>query len=266
MTQLVLRAPLAGWAAPAAEIPDEVFSKQMLGETVAIDPLSNELCAPCDGEIISIAASKHAIALRHAGGAEILMHVGIDTVGLGGEGFELRVRKGDRVRAGAPLLTFDLDLLARKAASLVTPVVVTNGERFRIARADLDRQVAVGDELLVLEALGVSASGPAVGGTPVVSEAVVVRHAHGIHARPAALIARAAKAQPHVLEVRARGRGVDARSAVALMSLGIKGGDEVVIAGFSAAAAGAVAELARVVRELEKLPASAAASAARASL
>ena len=70
-----------------------------------IDPTGHELRAPCDGEVISVAAARHAVALRTAGGAEILVHVGIDTVGLGGEGFELRVRKGDRVRAGDLLLT-----------------------------------------------------------------------------------------------------------------------------------------------------------------
>jgi phosphoenolpyruvate-protein phosphotransferase len=254
VTKLVLHSPLSGWASSAAEIPDEVFSQQMLGEAVAIDPLDGMLVAPCDGEIISIAASKHAIALRHPDGAEVLMHVGIDTVGLAGEGFELLVRKGDRVRTGTPLLKFDLDLLARKAASLVTPIVITNGERFRVVEARVDREVAAGVELLVLEAVNAAGGQPGTGGAPVVTESVVVRHAHGIHARPAALIARQAKASAFPLEVRARGRGVDPRSAVALRSLGIRGGDELVIAGFSPAAAGAVAELARVVRDLAKMP------------
>jgi phosphocarrier protein FPr/phosphocarrier protein len=260
---LTLRAPLAGWSSLPAEIPDEVFAHRMLGDGVAIDPVGNVLHAPCDGEVISIAASRHAIALRHAAGAEILMHVGIDTVGLAGEGFELLVRKGERVHSGDPLLRFDLDVLARKAASLVTPIVITNGEKFRIASACVDREVAVGDELLVLEPVASDTAAAAPRGAPLVSEAVVVRHAHGIHARPAALIARHARASAFLLEVRARGRGVDPRSVVALMSLGVRGGDELVIVGFSSAAAGAVAELARVVRDLEKLPVHAAAPAPR---
>jgi multiphosphoryl transfer protein len=261
VTRVTLRAPLAGWSAPPEEIPDEVFAKRMLGDGVAIDPVGNVLHAPCDGEVISIAASRHAIALRHASGAEILMHVGIDTVGLAGEGFELLVRKGERVHAGDPLLKFDLDVLARKAASLVTPIVITNGEQFRVSESRVGRQVAVGDELLTLESVGAGAEASAAAGAPVVSEAVVVRHAHGIHARPAALIARHAKTLSETLELRARGRGVDPRSVVALMSLGVRGGDEVVIAGFTAAAAPAVAGLARVVRDLEKLPAHAPAAA-----
>src|SRR4030095_15529504 len=97
---LEIRTPFAGWSTPLAEIPDEVFARAMLGEGAAIDPTSNELLAPCDGEVISIAAAPHAIALRAEGGAEILVHVGIDTVALGGAGFEVRTRKGDAVRAG----------------------------------------------------------------------------------------------------------------------------------------------------------------------
>ncbi len=79
-------------------------------------PSSPELRAPCDGEIISVAAARHALALRSSAGAEILLHVGIDTVALGGEGFQVHVRKGDRVRAGDLLLTIDLDRVARNGA------------------------------------------------------------------------------------------------------------------------------------------------------
>src|SRR5688572_20147574 len=131
----------------------------MLGEGAALDPTGSELCAPCDGEVISIAAARHAIALRATGGAEILVHVGIDTVALNGEGFAPQVRKGDRVRAGDVLLRFDLELLGRRARSLITPVIVTNGERFRIQRAYLDRRLAAGDPLFELEEIAAHAQG-----------------------------------------------------------------------------------------------------------
>ena len=253
---LTIHAPFAGWSSALAEIPDEVFARAMLGDGAAIDPTSHELCAPCDGEVISIAATFHAIALRSADGAEILIHVGIDTVALGGQGFMVLVRKGDRVRAGDALLRFDLDQLARKARSLITPVIVTNPERFRIVKANLDRRVAVGDVLFEIEAIGAETAVHDQRAREVrVSEAVVVEHAHGLHARPAALIARAAKTLDYDLEVRARGRSANPKSAVALMSLGVRGGDEIVIAGFDAAAASGVAEIARVVRALANLPA-----------
>ncbi|MBC8026210.1 MAG: PTS glucose transporter subunit IIA, partial [Steroidobacteraceae bacterium] len=252
---LRLHAPLAGWSSPLAETPDAAFAQGMLGDGVAIDPTGSELCAPCDGEVISIAAARHAIALR-SGGVEILMHVGLDTVALGGEGFEVIVRKGERVRRGDVLLRFDLSAIARRAPSLVTPVIVTNGAKIVIAR--VNHRVAVGDPLMDIE--DVAAAAPAANPVtaPVVSEQVVVAHAHGIHARPAALIARGAKALPYRLEVRARGRSADPRSAVALMSLGIRGGDELVIVGFEPAASAGVAELARIVRALANEPHTAA--------
>ncbi len=257
MTRIRINAPFAGWCLPLAEIPDAAFAEGMLGDGVAIDPLDGVLRAPCDGEVISTAAARHAVALRTAEGAEILLHVGIDTVSLGGEGFELQVRKGDRVRTGDALLKFDADALARNAPSLVTPIIVTNGDRFRIALSNGGRRVAAGDVILELEEQGAaveSAAHPANPGArePVVSEQVVVEHAHGIHARPAALIARAAKGLPYPLEVRARGRGANASSAVALMSLGVRGGDELVIAGFEPAAAAGVAQIAAIVRHLER--------------
>jgi phosphoenolpyruvate-protein phosphotransferase len=255
-------APFDGWSSSLAEIPDEVFARAMLGEGAALDPTGNELRAPCDGEVISIAAARHAMALRAPGGAEILVHVGIDTVALGGEGFAPQVRKGDRVRAGDVLLRFDLELLGRRARSLITPVIVTNGERFRIQRAYLDRRLAAGDPLFELEEIAAHAQGadaPAQG--VVVSEAVVVTHAHGIHARPAALIARVAKCLAYELEVRARGRAANPKSAVALMSLGVRGGDEVVIAGFEAGAAAGIAEIAKLIRHLDPAPARAASPA-----
>lgn len=247
-----LLAPLAGWCAPLSEIPDAVFAQAMLGEGVAIDPLSREMRAPCDGEVISVAAARHAVALRSVSGAEILVHVGVDTVGLAGEGFELHVRNGDRVRAGDLLLTFDIDAVARRAPSLMTPVIITNGERFRVTHARVHREVKHGDVLFELEEIGAergTAGGAAA--APVISQAVVVEHAHGIHARPAALIAKAAKQFSYDIEIRARGRGASARSAVALMSLGVRGGDELVINGFEVAAATGVAAIARVIRELE---------------
>jgi phosphocarrier protein FPr/phosphocarrier protein len=262
---LTIRAPFAGWCVPLAEIPDAAFAQGMLGDGVGLDPTSNELRSPCDGEVISVAASRHALALRAATGAEILMHVGVDTVGLAGEGFNVHVRKGDHVRAGDLLLTFDLDLLARKAPSLVTPIIITNADRFRVTQANTRRKVERGEALFEIEQFAAGDSGDAgergATGAVVVSESVVVAHAHGIHARPAALIARIAKGLPYEIELRARGRGARARSTVALMSLGIRGGDEVVIAGFEPAAAEGIAAIARAIRNLETVTPHAVAAA-----
>jgi phosphocarrier protein FPr/phosphocarrier protein len=252
---LIIRAPFAGWCAPLSEVPDAAFAQGMLGDGVALDPTGNELRSPCDGEVISVAASRHALALRATNGAEVLVHLGVDTVKMAGEGFDMHVRKGDRVHVGDLLLTFDLGLLAHKAPSLMTPVIVTNTDRFRITQSNTKRMVASGDALFEIEQYAAGDSGDGVRGAAeaVVSEAVVVEHAHGIHARPAALIARIAKGLPYEIELRARGRGARARSTVALMSLGIRGGDEVVIAGFEPAAAQGIAMIARAIRNLENV-------------
>ena len=209
---LIIRAPFAGWCTPLAEIPDEVFARAMLGEGVAVDPTGDELRAPCDGEVISVAAARHAVALRAPGGAEMLVHVGIDTVALGGEGFKVHVRKGDRVRAGDLLLSFDLDLWRAARRSLITPVIVTNARALpRRARATSiagrERRCAVRTRRNRHAGTATPATRTAAAGG---SEALVVEHAHGIHARPAALIARVAKTLPYELEVRARGRGANA--------------------------------------------------------
>lgn len=256
MSKLILLAPLSGWSAPLDETPDAVFAQRMLGEGLAIDPTGDSLHAPCDGEIISVASSRHAIALRAANGAEILMHVGIDTVSLAGEGFKVHVMPGTQVRAGDKLLSFDLELLASRAKSLMTPVIVTNSDQHAIVAAVTDREVSVGDILMELEStarnIGQDVTGTA---AAEISERVVVEHEHGIHARPAALIANYVKGLSNDLvdiTIRAHGRSANPRSAVALMSLGIRHGDEVIIAGSGPQAAVAIAGIRSLIANLEE--------------
>lgn len=225
MTLLVLQAPLAGWCLALSEVPDPVFAEKMAGDGVAIDPTGGVLHAPCEGEIVAMKGAKHAVTIRTAGGQDVLLHVGIDTVQLDGAGFEMLVAPGQRVRAGEPLLRFDLDLVAGRAKSAVTPVLLAAGGTVR--RAALDRAVAVGDFLLEVE---VAAAQPlAATGT----EAVEVRRLfgvpfeHGLHARPAALLASALRPFDARVTVLAHGREGNARSTTALMALGVRCGDTI---------------------------------------
>ena len=235
MSHLTLVAPLAGWSTPLDESPDEVFAGRMLGDGLAIDPTGTTLYAPCDGELVAIAATKHAVTLRAAQGTEILLHVGIDTVGLGGEGFELHVREGQHVRAGESLLSFDLDLLARRATSLLTPILVVEGGGLSIARRNLDREVNVGDFLMELSPLSAATAaaraplekGDGAGGQ--LSRRVSVALEHGIHARPAAMLAGVLKDFSAQVSLLARGREASAHSTTSLMTLGVKKDDEVEI-------------------------------------
>ncbi len=228
--KLILRSPLEGWLAPLTEVPDPVFADRMLGEGVAIDPTSSELRAPCDGEVIAIAKTQHAITIRADNGAEVLVHVGIDTVALQGEGFDLLVERGQRVQAGQPLLCFDLDRVLRGAKSLITPVLVTNAHAYRFERLTLNRTVSVGETLFEVRPIAVAeeASDESPTGAALRRE-LIVHHVHGLHARPAALVAAALRHVKADLRVHAHGRAVNARSAVSLMGLGIHARDVITV-------------------------------------
>src|SRR5882724_91843 len=126
MSILQILAPFDGWCGTLDEVPDPVFAGRLLGDGLAIDPTSGVVTAPCDGEIITLPASGHAVSIRSLHGGEFLIHIGIDTVQLGGRGFDARVKPGARVKAGDELIRFDLDVVARGAKSLMTPIVVTS--------------------------------------------------------------------------------------------------------------------------------------------
>lgn len=272
-SKLILVSPLQGWSAPLEETPDPVFAGHMMGDGVAIDPTGTTLHAPCDGTLIVVAASKHAVTIRAANGAEILLHVGIDTVGLAGEGFELHVREGQKVVAGDRLISFDLDLLAQRAKSLVTPVLVTDTTGFCVARRSENGSLRVGDFLMEVvattdmdsvDAIGPHGAavrdggempprGPVADGRPGVSQSsahglverrLFVLLEHGIHARPAATLAAVAKKLTADINIVFGDRKANARSPVALMSLGVRKGDEIVIqaSGVDAESAAATVE------------------------
>ncbi len=225
----ILLAPLAGWSAPLDEAPDEVFVARILGDGVAIDPTSATLCAPCDGELIVIAAARHAVTLRTPEGCDVLLHVGIDSVGLGGQGFELHAGQGARVRAGEPLLSFDLDLVARRARSVLTPVIVTADSGFRILRRSSGCAVAVGDFLMEVAAQAAEVSAPAAAGGATTVRRFKVGFEHGIYTRSAALLAGSLRNLAADVRIAAHGREANARSIVALMSLGVEAGEEIEI-------------------------------------
>jgi phosphoenolpyruvate-protein phosphotransferase len=263
---ITLLAPLAGWSTPLAEVPDEVFAACLLGDGLAIDPTAETLHAPCDGELVLVAASGHAVTVRTPDGCDVLLHVGIDTVGLAGEGFKVHVAQGARVHAGDALLSFDLDLLARRARSLLTPVIVTAERGFQVLRRSLDRAVAVGDFLMEIgpATASVTATAPAVApaAAPALTRRVRVKLGHGIHARPAALLVASVRNVAAEVRVAAHGRHANARSTVALMALGVQHGDEIELSASGPDAAAALEAMAAVLSV--PAPAPTPASAARA--
>ena len=243
----ILLAPLAGWSTPLDEAPDEVFASRLLGDGLAIDPTSATLCAPCDGELIVIAAARHAVTLRTPEGCEVLLHVGIDSVELGGQGFELHAQQGARVRAGEPLLSFDLDLLARRAKSVLTPVIVTADSGFRIVRRSSGCELAVGNFLMEVASQAAEVSAPAAPGDATTVRRLKVGFEHGIYTRPAALLAGSVRSLAADVRIVAHGREANARSIVALMALGVERGEEIEIRATGPDATVAVQALAAVL-------------------
>ena len=232
VSRLVLRSPLQGWVAPLDEVIDAVFSERMMGDGLAVDPVGSTLHAPFDGEIASLPETHHAVVVRAGCGAEVLIHIGLETVALSGEGFTAHVREGERVRSGDKLISFDLNVLAQRAPSLISPVVLTNSERFRIIERALDQRIAVGDRLMELTENVAGDESTAPSSDVQAEEArvrAIVAFPHGLHARPAATVARAAQRFASEIAVIARGRRANAKSPVSLMTLGVKEGDALVI-------------------------------------
>ncbi|MFC0523568.1 PTS glucose transporter subunit IIA [Pontibacillus salicampi] len=124
----VLVSPLDGKVVPLEEVPDPVFSQKMMGEGIAVEPTNGEVVSPVDGKIVQVFPTKHAVGIETDSGLEILVHIGLETVSMNGEGFEGHVSQGDKVSAGDKLITFDVDLVKEKAKSTVTPVIITNSD------------------------------------------------------------------------------------------------------------------------------------------
>ncbi|MFC0186862.1 PTS glucose transporter subunit IIA [Fictibacillus aquaticus] len=151
-TEDTLLSPLTGKVVAIEEVPDPTFAQKMMGDGIAIEPTEGVVVSPVDGEIVQFFHTKHAIGIKSNAGTEILIHVGLETVNMKGEGFEGHVEVGDKVSAGQKLLTFDLDLIKERAASTITPVVITNSDQIEtLNKRAADEAVKGETALLSLE-------------------------------------------------------------------------------------------------------------------
>ncbi len=255
---LTLLAPVSGVIVPLDEVPDPVFAQRLAGDGVSIDPLSDVVVAPCDALVRQVHRAGHAVTLDVAG-LEIVIHVGLDTVLLQGEGFHPVVKGGQQVRAGDVLLRFDADLVARRARSLLTEILVTNVDRIAALRPRSGLVVAGRDILLEVELTPDAStqgstqgsSGPASStdaSTDVVtSPPVIVASRTGLHARPAAVVAATARRFAADVRLHKGDRDANARSLVSIMALEVGGGDALTVVGRGADAAEAVVALVAVL-------------------
>ena len=149
-SQLRLYSPLKGYAIPLSEVPDETFAGGILGPGIGIEPIGGELMAPCDGEV-SLVMGSHAVGITGADGASILIHVGIDTVKMNGDGFEVFVKQGDPVKTGQPLLRFDIEKIRNAGFSPVTVMVLANAADYGEVRTERFGMVENEDCVLMAE-------------------------------------------------------------------------------------------------------------------
>lgn len=147
----VLAACLTGTVVPLAEVKDEAFASGALGDGIAIEPAVGELVAPADGEISSTFVTHHAVGMTTVDGAELLMHIGIDTVKLGGKHFTYLVNEGDKVRKGQPLIRFDIEAIKAEGYPVTTPLIVCNTDEYAAVTPKASGTVKQGDALLELK-------------------------------------------------------------------------------------------------------------------
>jgi len=228
--KLVLTAPLSGPLLPIERVPDPVFAQKMVGDGISIDPLDQCLHAPCAGQIVQLHPAGHAVTIATPQGIEVLMHIGLDTVGLKGAGFTPKVKAGDVVKIGDALIEFDADYIAIHAKSLLTQIVITNSERVAVFTPHTGSVIAGQDVILELTLIdGQTAATATDSMKTATSEAILIPNPTGLHARPAAVLANLAKKFKADIRLQKGDDQANAKSVVAIMGLEVGCGDKVVL-------------------------------------
>jgi len=240
--KLQVIAPISGYLMPLEQVPDPVFAQKMVGDGISLDPIDSCLVAPCDGEIIQLHPAGHAITIATPEGVEIMMHIGLDTVNLKGEGFNPQVAVGTQVQTGDALIEFDADYIATHAKSLLTQIIITNGDRVAELTHYAGEVTGAIDPIMELT-LTAAADDAKAGGRAITSEAVLIPNPTGLHARPAAVLANMAKKYQADVRLQLGDKQANAKSVVGIMGLEINYNDKVHLVAQGADADTAIAEL-----------------------
>lgn len=147
----VLGAPAKGKIVALQEVSDPTFGQEILGKGAAVIPAEGRICAPADGVIGMVFDTLHAVSLTTEFGAEVLIHVGLDTVNLRGDGFEGHVKAGDKVKKGDLLLTVDLEKVKAAGYDIITPVVICNTDSFGSVEAKTAASASQGDDMILIQ-------------------------------------------------------------------------------------------------------------------
>lgn len=145
---IVMYSHLNGIVVMLEDVEDEVFSQKILGEGIAVEPTEGKLYAPCDGRVDSVFDTKHAINILSAEGAEVLLHIGIDTVKLGGKHFEAHVSDGQEIKKGDLLISFDIEAIKAEGCKVTTPLIISNTDEYSSITSAAQGKVLAGDEII----------------------------------------------------------------------------------------------------------------------
>lgn len=147
-SSFTIPSPVSGKAVDLSEVPDGTFAQEILGKGCAIIPSDNKITAPADAVVETIFDTHHAVGLKLENGCEILVHIGINTVELGGQGFTAHISEGDKVTAGQTLITFDKEFIQKKGYNIITPVLVTNSDDYKDVQKIVQGDVMYGEKLI----------------------------------------------------------------------------------------------------------------------
>ncbi|HIG0358556.1 TPA: PTS sugar transporter subunit IIA [Clostridium sporogenes] len=145
-----LYSPVDGYCIDLDKVEDKVFASKMMGDGVAFVLENDTILSPCDGKIVMIAETKHAIGIMADNGVEILIHVGLDTVNLAGKGFDLLTKQDSVVKRGNPILKVDRSLMKENNINLITPMIITNSKKFKLIKPSLEKKVSASDSVVIL--------------------------------------------------------------------------------------------------------------------
>ncbi|ANF88150.1 PTS mannose transporter subunit IIC [Pseudomonas antarctica] len=245
---LELLAPLSGVLLALDQVPDPVFASRVIGDGLCIDPTSQTLCAPLAGVISNIQDSGHAVSVTDDNGVQVLMHIGLDTVNLAGQGFRRLVQEGQRVEAGQPLIEFDADYVALNARSLLTLMLVVSGEPFTLLAED-GGVVDAGQPLLRVSPGEAASAAVEEEGDARFSKPLTLPNTNGLHARPAAVFAQAAKGFSASIYLHKQTQSANAKSLVAIMALQTVQGDTLQVSAVGEDAEAAIEALVALLAE-----------------
>lgn len=144
-----LKAPVTGTCIALDQVPDKVFADKLMGDGIAFIPDGDIIASPCDGKVVMIAETLHAIGIQMKNGIEILIHVGLDTVNLHGQGFEKLVETGDKVTSGTPILKIDREFMKQSNIDLTTPMVFTELNGYKISIEAVGERVIMGESDII---------------------------------------------------------------------------------------------------------------------